>query len=414
MTAGDRAPAHGGSGAAVTGAVATVWAECRRVLHQNWRTGTRGERTYAYTCPSPGRYPWQWYWDSCLSAIAWRHFDADRPRRELESLLAAAAPDGFIGHTIFWDHPVSPTRRIFYNVHARSDFMTSTIQPPMLAWAWRVAVGDPLRDPRVVAHHRALAAARDLEGDGLIWILQPDESGLDASPMFDEVWGWRAHGQPGFVALVQRNRRLNFDVRRVQEAGGPLVCNVLTNTLHGLSELALGQPSITPALVERFYDPARGLFVDDVWPGDRRPRTITWSSLAPLALPDLPEEIGRRLVEEYLLDAHRFWLPVAPPSVAADEPSYSMKDTFLGLRRYWRGPTWINASWLIWLGLLRLGYDELAGELTGRVLTAMAGSGLREYYDPVTGQGMGAQDFAWSALAAEFVAADPAARRSYL
>ena len=38
-----------------------------------------------------------------------------------------------------------------------------------------------------------LAANRDLEGDGLLWIIQPDESGLDASPKFEPVWGWRAN-----------------------------------------------------------------------------------------------------------------------------------------------------------------------------------------------------------------------------
>lgn len=39
--------------------------------------------------------------------------------------------------------------------------------------------------------------------------------------------------------------------------------------------------------------------------------------LSPLALPDLPEEIGRRLVEEYLLDPQCFWLAVPPTSVSA-------------------------------------------------------------------------------------------------
>jgi hypothetical protein len=47
-------------------------------------------------------YRWQWYWDSCFAAIAWRHFDATRFRAKLETLLAARRPDGFIGHTISW------------------------------------------------------------------------------------------------------------------------------------------------------------------------------------------------------------------------------------------------------------------------------------------------------------------------
>src|SRR5436305_15239639 len=84
---------------------AIALAESERVLRQNWRTGTRGEVPYAYTCPSPYRYPWQWYWDSCLTAVAWRHFDPDRSRAALESLLSGAAGDGFIGDTIFWGEP---------------------------------------------------------------------------------------------------------------------------------------------------------------------------------------------------------------------------------------------------------------------------------------------------------------------
>ena len=388
--------------------------ECRRVLDQNWRTGTRHGVRFAYTCPSPARYPWQWYWDSCLTAIAARHLHPGRSHAELASLLAAADPDGFIGHTIFWERPVTRTRQLFYNVRTRADAMTATIQPPLLAWAWLITVGDPRAEPRIVAHHQAVLDRRDLEGDGLIWIIQPDESGLDASPTFDSVWGWRAHGTPGFVALVRRNRRLGFDARAVRRAGGPLVCGALTNTLHGLSRLALGQPSITPAMVDRLYDESSGLFGHEVWPGQRRPRVVSWAALAPLALPDLPEAIGRRLVEEHLLDPTRFWLPVPPPSVAADERTFSMKDTFIGLRRYWRGPTWVNSAWLVWLGLLRLGYDAEAQELARRVLHAVAGAGLREYYDPNTGAGMGAPDFAWSSLAAEFVVGDPRARHSYV
>ena len=90
-----------------------------RVLRSNWLEGERRGVPYSYTRPSPSRYPWQWYWDSCFAAIVWRRFDADRSRAELESLLAAQRPDGFIGHTIFWDRPVSLGRLPFYNVASR-------------------------------------------------------------------------------------------------------------------------------------------------------------------------------------------------------------------------------------------------------------------------------------------------------
>jgi hypothetical protein len=382
--------------------VTAATAIAERVLRQNWLTGERDGVPFAYTRPSPTRYPWQWYWDSCFAAIVWRRFDRDRARLELESLLAAQREDGFVGHTVFWDRPVSWDRLPFYNVLSRRALQTETIQPPLLAWAWRIAVGDPAAEPRIGAQADWLSRHRDLDGDGLLWIVQPDESGLDASPKFDPVWGRRATGRIGFPCLVHRNRRLGFDARRARDRGGPVLCETVVNTLWSLSLQALGRPSATPALVERLWDERRGLFLDEAQPGGARPGVLTWAALAPLALPDLPEGIGRRLVEEHLLDQGEFLTPVAPPSVAAGEPSYEPGGGRGPIRRYWRGPTWVNAAWLVWLGLRRLGYDEEAERMANGLIGAVEREGLREYYDPRTGKGLGARDFAWSALVAEF------------
>jgi hypothetical protein len=391
---------------------------CETTLRDNWREGERDGVRYGYTAPSSGRYPWQWYWDSCFAAIAWRRFDPARARTELESLLAAASDEGFIGHTIFWASPVSPVRSLFYNIQSRADFMTATIQPPLLAWAWRIAVGDPASVPEIVRHQDWIEHERGIDGDGLIWIIQPDESGLDASPKFDSAFGWHADGMPGFPLLVRRNRRLDFSIRRVAEGGGPIVCGTATNVLHGLSRLALGRESITPKVLERLYDERTGLFHQIVRKGGHRRATrhpvVTWAALSPLALPDLPEDIGRRLVEEHLLDPRKFWLPVPPPSVSADEPRFSRHDRLLFVRRYWRGPTWINAAWLLWLGLVRLGYMDEAAELGRRLSGAVGEAGLREYYDPHTGRGMGAEHFSWSSLVMEMADPDPQAGASHI
>jgi hypothetical protein len=379
-----------------------------RVLRRNWLEGEReGGLRFAYTQPSPGRYPWQWYWDSCFAAIVWRRFDAARSRTELESLLAAQCENGFIGHTIFWNRKVSLTRLPFYNVLSRDAFQTETIQPPLLAWAWRIAVGDPAREPRIGAHMDWLAANRNLEGDGLLWIVQPDESGLDASPKFDPIWGRRANSRIGFPLLVRRNRKLGFDARRLRERGGPVLCEVVVNTLWSLSLQAMGRPSATPALVDRLWDERLGAFLDEAQPGGERPPILTCAALAPLALPDLPEPIGRRLVEEHLLNGSEFLTPVAPPSVAASEPSYEPGGGHGPVRRYWRGPTWVNIAWLAWIGLRRLGYAKEARELAAGLIGAVEREGLREYYDPRDGTGMGAKDFAWSALIAEMAKPDP-------
>jgi hypothetical protein len=389
---------------------------CERVLRASWAEGTGREgRPFAYTRPSPARYHWQWYWDSCFAAIVWRRIEPERSRAELETLMRAMRPDGFVGHVVFWDEPLSLQRSLFYNVHRRSDFMTGTIQPPLLAWAWRIAVGDPAQVPPIAQHHRWLATNRDLDGDGLIWLVQPDESGLDASPKFDPVWGWRAQGRLLFPLLVRRAARHDWDARRLLAAGGPVLCEVMTNVLWCLARMANGEGSITAALVDRCWDERRGYFRDQARPSGARPDVLTWSGLAPLALPDLPEEVGRRMVEEHLLDRGEFWLPVAPPSVAASEPSFDPGRGGRLLRRYWRGPTWINAAWMLWLGLVRLGYDEPARQMAETLAETVLRAGLREYFDPRDGTGLGATDFAWSTLILEMAEPDlEGARRSYL
>jgi hypothetical protein len=384
------------------GAMTQLRERCRVTLEASWAVGERDGVPFAYTRPSPTRYRWQWYWDSCFAAIAWRHLDPGRSRAELETLLAAARPDGFIGHTIFWEHPVSGPRQYYFNVINRNDPMTATIQPPALAFAWRMAVGDPALEPRIVAHHAAISAERDLEGDGLLWILQPDESGCDASPQFDPIWRGSAHGRPGFFWLVRRNRKRRFRIDAVLADREPVVCEVLTNVLHGLSRLALGQPSITPALIARLYDEPSGLFMPAVQPAIDGPIPLTWNALAPLALPDLPEAIGHRLVQ-HLLDRRRFWTAVAPPSVALDEPRFSLHEYSAGVRRYWRGPTWVNSAWLVWRGLVRLGYADEAAVIANGIIETVSREGLREFYNPHNGRGMGAKNFAWSALALELL-----------
>lgn len=397
--------------------VARVTDRCRKVLDANWREGKLADgRRFAYTCPSPRHYPWQWYWDSCFTALAWRHFDRSRGERELRSLLSAERSDGFIGHTIFWDQPLPRLRRYLYNLPANSPavgapkqgapMMTASIQPPALAWAWEQVVGAPAQEPAIVRHYEWLAQHRDLDGDGLLWIVQPDESGLDASPQFDAIWGAEAHGLPGFYRLVQRNRRLGFDLRRVLRSGHPVCAEVATNVLYSLSRTALGLPSLTRTLIERCYDERRGLFLPLARPAPKSALPVTWAALSPLALPDLPEAIGHRLVREHLLDERRFWLPAGVPSVSASEPSFETGDggPFWGYpRRYWRGPVWINAALLLWRGLVRLGYREQARVLAARLAASIDRVGLREYYHPYSGAGEGQRDFAWSAVVLELL-----------
>jgi hypothetical protein len=387
----------------------------RAPLEARWREGTTAAGIrYAYTSPAP-RYPEQFFWDSCFQALAWSRVDPSRARAELRSLVAAQRGDGLIGHTIFWRGPIRLSRAHIYNVMSRADASTWTIQPPLLGWAWaEVAARSPDAASFATEGIAPIARLHEWiehdrgEGDGLVGILQPDESGMDASPAYDLPLGRRAHPRPGFLALVRFNRRRRYEYRRVVADGGFHAVDVLVNTALALSWSALGRlghpdgaaraARITAAMVERLYDRSTGLFFAE-GPDGRLLRVSTWACLAPLVLEDLPEDIGRRLAEEHLLDPRRYWLPFPVPSTAADEPAFRPGRLGRVAPRYWRGPTWLFSTVPLLIGLQRLGYGEAATEMALRTAHLVRRSGFREYYNPFTGEGLGAAPFGTSAVA---------------
>jgi hypothetical protein len=383
-----------------------------RTLRANWREGIRGDGVpYAYTCPATPRYRHMWHWDSCFHAVAWRRFDPGRSRAELATVLRGGRADGFLPHTVFWDSPARWRRAPLYATRRwRGDWHTHSIGPPLLPWAWRLAGGDPGGLPALAAHLDWLAHERDPDGDGLLTIVLPDESGLDDSPKYDPVYGAMAHWRPGYVRLLHRCRALGWRSRAIIASSEEHVEDVLVNVAYALSLRAMAKMTgdrmwssradrTVAALLERCWDPDAGLFWDLAGNAEERVRVATWSSLAPLALPELPDEVAARLVE-HLADDRTFRAPFGIPSVARNEPSFHPR---FHLWRCWRGPSWVNTAYLLVPGMRRHG----AGDDAERVVTSLAEAaiahGLREYYDPLTGDGLAARGFGWSALLAELV-----------
>jgi hypothetical protein len=389
---------------------------CERVLRANWREGAMDGVPYAFTCPSTPRYRHMWHWDSCFHAIAWRHVDVARARAELRTVLRSGRGDGFLPHTVFWDAPPGWRRAPFYATNRiLGDVATWSIGPPVLVLAWELVAAASDDEPgfatealpALAAHLDWLWHERDLDGDGLLTIILPDESGLDDSPMYDEVFGSMVHHRPGYFRLVERCRRRGWNARRYAARFDEHVEDLLVSVLFALSCDALARlggaayarfadraRQVERALCERAWDEGRGLF----WPlagRDERPvRVATWASLAPLALPGIPEPMRRRLVEA-LQDPARFHAPVGIPSVSQDEPTFRPG---FDMYRCWRGPSWVNTAWLLVPALRELGEEALAGHVVDSLVGAIRREGLREYYDPRDGTGLAARDFGWSTL----------------
>ena len=399
-------------------------AGARRILLGNLRQGRAdwNGKDYTFVCPALRSYPFQWFWDSCFHAIALIHLDKELAKAELATLLKAALPSGFIPHLIFWEMDKRDEFLRHNLVGQTSPYSSSTIQPPILAYSVeRVyqATGDEafLSDaiPTLKAYYRWLKENRDPDDDGLLAILQPEESGVDCSPKYDDDLHLEELTNEGFIRELRKLYRsyepLRGDDRRILQEDLFNVEDVLFNSIYifglrALARLLEGREDSSEfvreadrsqeALIRKCWDGVAGAFFDLSGVAERPVKLITVTSLMPLILDGLPREIVRRLVDGLLTSPDHFWLPYPLPSVSASDPKF-MPGNPQGF--IWRGPTWLNTNWFLSHGLRGHGYPELADEIVAKSHQLIEGAGFREYYNPYTGEGYGARDFGWSTIA---------------
>ena len=398
-------------------------AGARKILLTNLRRGVAdwNGKEYSFVCPSLTGYPFQWFWDSCFHAIALTHLDKEQAKAELATLMSGALPDGFIPHIIFWEMEKQPAFIGRNLVAQTSPYYSSTIQPPIIAYAVeRVyqATGDKpflaAALPVLEAFYRWLRRVRDPDDDGLIAIIQPEEAGTDCSPKYDELLGLEELSNRDFIAALQKvyaaYAPMRGDDRRILAADIFHVEDVLVNSIYalGLRSLArlLGESPAAAefhreadrtrdALLAKCWDDEAGAFFDLAGVGEKSVKIVTISSLMPLILDDLPGPIVERLVDQWVTAPAHFWVPYPLPSVPASNPKF-LPGNPRGF--IWRGPTWINTNWFLSHALRRHGYNDLADAIVARSHDLIAKSGYREYYHPYTGEGLGARDFGWSTL----------------
>ena len=406
---------------------ALVRQEAARILAQNRRTGHAAwnDQDYAYVVPSPGSYPFQWFWDSCFHAIALTHVNLDWARDELITLLHGALPSGLIPHQLLWEKDRYPEAAARQSEKFGERYTSSSIQPPVLAVAlervYRATGDDAFLAhclPPTIAFYRWLADMRDPDVDGLIAIIQPDESGADASPKFDPLMNYPKDNTElvrWIDWLYRQYQPLRFDDRAILALDLFQVEELFTNTfyvlgLQSLARLCAGDAALAAefsaqaervqgALIAKCWDEEAGAFYDLAGNDEQPLRTLTITSLAPLALPTLPRPLVERLVA-HLRDPQTFALPFPVPSVARNEPTF-MPGNAHGF--IWRGPSWINSNWLIDQGLRAHGFADLHAQLTDATCALVERSGFREYYQPFTGEGYGSRDHSWSTIVVDML-----------
>ena len=78
-------------------------------------------------------------------------------------------------------------------------------------------------------------------------------------------------------------------------------------------------------------------------------------------------------------------------------PSLSPDDARFDASRYWLGPVWAIVNYLVYTGLYDTGHAEEATRIAADTRDLLQTAGFMEYFDPMTGEGLGGDTFSWTA-----------------
>lgn len=408
-----------------------------------------------YTIPAADLYPHQWLWDSCFIAIGQRHYDVERAKMEILSLLRGQWSNGMVPHMIFARgreyHNDRNTWRSWVSPFAPDDVVTSGIsQPPLLAEAV-LRIGQKLEMPErrswykqvfpaLLNYHEWLYRERDPHEEGLTLQIHPWETGLDNNP----AWMSELHEHllPWWIRVLQKTkldavtgllrrdtqivsaeqRFSNIDAMALYDAQRRLrrkeynIDKILDHSLFTIEDLAyncifirandilLGiaktlrtevpealqkRMALTKKALEELWDPYTEAYYPRDFVTHKLIKEPTIEGLLPLYAGSISAERAAVLVKS-IENSHMFGPPHPIPSVPLNSPWFDAK-------RYWQGPTWLNMNWLIIDGLARYGYKDHAAALIESSLELVQDGHFNEYFDPLSGEPLGAPHFSWTA-----------------
>ena len=415
------------------------------VLENNWQN--------KFTIPSKGLYPFQWKWDSGFIAIGLAHFNINKAKTEISTLLDAQWDNGFIPHIIF--HTETDTYFPGPDFH-QSDLhpaaskkykSTGMVQPPVIGFVLQelYRISEDKEDiiqfiekiiDRVYANHQYFYKNRDVNDEGLVYIYHNWESGTDNSPMWDDVFDTMNPPEYNFkrkdTALVDPKERPsnreydhylhiieiakahNYSDKKIAELSPFLVLDPLFNSmliksnqsLIGLYErignndekvdqLKKWQVKSIRSFNEKLFNEELGCYIHFDLRNNKPLKYISSSSFSPL-FSNIPSkeraEILVKTLTEKFGGEDRYLCASFDPTSEKFEP-----------KKYWRGPVWINLNWMLYYGLKNYSYKELANRVKNDSIELIEKVGFYEYFDSRKetykddSKGCGGDNFSWTA-----------------
>lgn len=417
-----------------------IFEHAAEVLRENDR-GT-------YTVPTKGLYPFQWNWNSCLTALGQAQIDERRAWLEIETLFENQWEDGMVPHIVFHQHDDGyfPGPNIW---QTNRPVPTSGITQPAVAGFAIRRLFDRAKDknlatekarillPKIAKWHDWFYSNRDPQATGLVAIIHPWESGRDNSIDWDDAFERvptndvepytrrdTNHANPDhrptkdqydrYIWLVQNFRSLSWDNSKLHDASpfqivDPGFNGILIRSCQDLAEVAdaIGLNDIAKtnrqnatkgiAALESLWSDQHGQYVCF----DRRENKLVDSPsigglLATFA--NIPQSRAKAIARRINDLATRSSYQV---------PSHDPADPKFDSKRYWRGPVWLIVNYMIADGLTHAGEKATADKIIASSMELIKVSGFAEYYDPINGDPCGGGRFTWTAaMVLEFLLLD--------
>ncbi len=411
----------------------------RETLYENIIKGYSKKLDFEFFFSKPARkkYPFQYFWDTCFHIHMLLAIDENEDaRRQLETMFAAQREDGFIGNIIYWKHILPARITDFFQMKPRSIFhmgsphMSNIIQPPMPAQVV-LKIYEKTGDrelvktflPKLKRYYDWLAGNRDFDGDKLISIISPFESGMDFKPTFDPVLHFK--GPKGNFNLMRKavtvdfkNFVRNYDIAKISKSRYFRVKETAVNSIYAQNLDELSQlckiagdrdeevarykklsEEVVESLLEIMYDPDDEAFYDVYGPDNRKIKILTPTIFYPLIIQKIGKGVGKKVMERHFYESKEFDVEYPVPSLAKNHPSFNPKNSIY----LWRGPTWIVNNWFLHKYLIDTQHRKKAKTLLQSMIKLVEKSGFREYYNPFTGEGYGAENFTWGGLVLEMM-----------
>jgi glycogen debranching enzyme len=389
---------------------------------------------YCYIKPAHTTYPFQYFWDTCFHIfILCALGETELAKQNFKSLFQLQDEDGFVGHMIFWKSLLPTKIQDIFQAKPSFPFirpkMSSLIQPPLIATALK-SIYECTQDkefllkmlPKVKKYYKWLLENRDFEGEGLISIITSFESGMDYKSAYDSLFNYNDYPVPKWSLYLKatridfRNFIRGYNLDSIKRANYFILKDVLYNTFFIMDLWALeilckeiNDPKekeyhnfckkVTKKFIEVFYDEETCAFYDVYGRDNQKLKVLTATIFYPLSLEGIPNKTFDDVIEKHLFNQAEFETEYPIPSVAKSEPSFYPKESYF----LWRGPTWVIHNWFLYKCLLSKGYRLEANKLLKTVKTLIKKSGFREYYNPLTGEGYGAENFTWSGLVVDMM-----------